>query len=126
MLVLETAVQHGTAGDDDGGDVATGRAHQKRRRGLVAAAQEDDSVNRIAANGFLNVHAGQIAEEHGSGAKIGLAEGHDGKFERQAAGFRHALLDAVRDLAEVCVARGELRPGIADSDDWAAVEDVGR
>ena len=49
-----------------------------------------------------------------------------GKFERQAAGLPHAALDVLGDGPEVGVAGRQLRPGIADADDRAAVEHVGR
>ena len=45
--------------------VAAGRAHQQRRRGLVAADQQHDAVDRIAADRLLDVHADEVAEQHG-------------------------------------------------------------
>ena len=47
-----------------------------------------------------------------------------GKLERKSAGFVHAALHELRELAEVAVAGSQLTPGIADADDRAAIEHV--
>ena len=49
-----------------------------------------------------------------------------GKLERKSAGFVHAALHELRELAEVAVAGRELGPGVADADDRTAVEQVVR
>ena len=81
-LVAIVAVQHRAAGDDDGRHVAAGRAHHQRRRGLVAAGQQHHAVERIAADRFLDIHRGQIAEQHRRRPQIGFAQRHHRKFER--------------------------------------------
>ena len=45
-LAAEIAVQHRPAGDGDGRQIAARRPHQQRRRGLVAAHQQDHPVDR--------------------------------------------------------------------------------
>ena len=40
------------------------RAHHQRRRGLVAAHQQHHAVDRVAADAFLDVHAGEVAVQH--------------------------------------------------------------
>ena len=65
VLAAELAVEHRAARDDDGRQVAARRAHQQRGRGLVAAAQQHHAVDGVAADRFLDIHAGQIAEQHG-------------------------------------------------------------
>ncbi len=94
-------------------------------RGLVAAAEQHDAVDGIGADGLFDVHADQVAVEHGRRAHVGLARGHDRELHRQPAGLPHAALHVVRDGPQVRVARRQLRPGIADADDRAAVEHVG-
>jgi len=126
VAAVEFAVEHGATGNDDGGDVATGGAHDQGGRGFVAAAHEDDAVDGIGANAFFDVHADEIAEEHGGGAKIGFASGHDGEFEGEAARFPDAAFDAFGEGAEMRIAGSELGPGVADTDDRAAVENVWR
>ncbi len=108
------------------GKIAGRGAHQQGRRGFVAAHQQDDAVNRIAADGFFHVHAGQIAEEHRGGTQQRFAERHHRKFQRKAACFPHAALYPFGDFAEVRVAGREFGPGVADADDRAAIEQVVR
>ncbi len=122
VLAGQLAVEHGPARDHDGRHVAAGRAHQQRGRGLVAAGQQDDGVDGVAADGFLHVHAGQVAREHGGGAQVGFAVGEHGEFHREAARLVDAALDVLGDLEEVRVAGREFGPGVADADDGAAVE----
>ena len=114
------AVQHRAAGDDDRRQIAARRAHDQRRRRLVAAAEQDHAVDRIAANRLLDVHRGEIAEQHRGRPQAGFAERHDRELERHAAAFPHTALDVLGDLAEVPIARGQLRPRVADADDRLA------
>ena len=120
----ELAVQHRPAGDDERRQVAACRAHDERRRGLVAAAEQDDAVDRVAADRLLDVHAREVAEQHRRRPDARLAERHHRELERHAAGFPHAALDVLGKLAEVPVARRQLRPRVADADDRPAVEDA--
>ena len=126
VLAAELAVEHRPAGDDERGQIAAGRAHHQRRRGLVAAAEQDDAVDRVAADRFLDVHAHEVAEQHRRRPQVRLAERGDGEFERQAAGFPDAALDVIGERPQMRVARRQLRPGVADADDGTAVEDIGR
>src|SRR6185295_11120698 len=80
--------------------------------------------SQLAADRLLDIHAGEISKQHRGRAKLGLAERHHGKFERETAGFVNATLHELRELAEVTVAGRELRPGIADADDGAPVEQI--
>ena len=122
ILALELAVQHRAAGDHHRRDIDAARAHDLRRRGFVATAQQDHAVERIGADRFLDIHRHQIAEQHGGRAHHRLAERHGGEFEREAAGFPDAALDRLGDLAEMGVARGYLGRRIGDADDRPAVE----
>jgi hypothetical protein len=121
---VELAVEHGAARDDDGRHVATRRAHQQRGRGLVAAGQQHDGVDRVAAHGFFHVHGREVARQHGGGPQVGLAVREHRELDRETAGFIHAALDVLGDLAKVRVARRQLRPGVADADDRLALEFV--
>ena len=82
----------------------------------------DIAVDRVAAYRFFNIHAGKVAEQHRGRAQLRLAERHHRKFEWKAAGFQHAALDELGQLAKVAVAGRQFGPGIADADDGAAVE----
>jgi hypothetical protein len=118
------AVQHRSAREHDGRQVDARRAHHAGRRRLVAADQQHDAIDRVAANRLLDVHAGEVAEQHGRGAQLRFAERHHGELEREATGLVHAVLDVLGEVTEVRVARRELRPRVADADDRPAVEDV--
>lgn len=119
-FALVMAVEHGTAAEHDGGDIGAGGAHQRGRRGLVAIGQQDDAIERVAADHLLGVHGRQVAAEHGSRAEVGFAEGDGGEFQREAAGLQDAALDRFADLAQVAVAGVELAVGVADADERAS------
>jgi hypothetical protein len=123
-MSFQLTVQHRAAGHDDGRQVDRGSAHQQGRGGLVAAHQQYHGIHRIAADGFFHVHAGQVTGQHGGWAQVGFAVGEHREFNRVAARFQDALLDVLRELAEVGVARGQFGPGIADANDWLAAEFV--
>ena len=91
VLAAELAVEHRPAGDADGRQVARRRAHQQRRRGLVAAHQQHDAVERIGADRLLDVHRGLVAEQHRRRAHQRLAEAHHRKLDREAARVEHAV-----------------------------------
>ena len=125
-LITPAAVQHGPAGNNQCGHVAGGRAHHQRRRGLVATCQQDHAIQRIGADGFLHIHGGEIAKQHRSRPHNRLAQRHHRKFQRETACFQHTALHAIGDLAEVRITRCKLRPGVADADDRAPIEQVRR
>ncbi len=125
-LASIVAVQHRAARDDERRQVATGRAHHERGRRLVAAAEQHDAVEGVAADRLFDVHADEIAEEHRRRPQARLAGGHDGKLERQPAGFPHAALHVFGELAKVPVAGRQVGPRVADADDRPAVEHVAR
>ncbi len=126
FALLVMPLKHRAARQADGRQVARSRAHHQRRRGLVAAHQQHDAVDRIAADRLLHIHAGEIAEQHGGGAQVGLAQGHHREFEGEAAGLADAALHPLGDVAEMRVAGRQFRPGVADADHRAAVEQVVR
>ncbi|CAG4924328.1 hypothetical protein LMG31841_05372 [Paraburkholderia saeva] len=73
-LAAKAAVQHRAAGDRQRGQVARCRAHQQRRRRLVATDEQDHAIHRIAANRFFDIHRCEIAEQHCSRAQIGFPQ----------------------------------------------------
>ena len=126
LFLAESPVEHRSSGDHDGRDIAARRPHEQRRSGLVATDEEHDAIERIGANGFLDVHAHEVAVEHRRRPHQGLAEGHHRKLEREAAHLVHAALDPLGEHPEVRVARGELGPGVAYPDDGTTIEQVVR
>ncbi len=91
-------------------------------RGLVAAHEQHDAVERVAADRLLDVHAGEVAVEHRRGTQQRLAQGHHRELEREAARVQHAQLHVLGERAEMRVAGRELGIGVADADDRPAVE----
>lgn len=65
FLAAPVSLELRTAGQQDRRDIRTGSAHQQRRRRLVAAAQQDHCIERVAANRLLDIHAHQVAPQHG-------------------------------------------------------------
>ena len=99
-LAAPVARQRRAAGHADGRQVDAGRAHQQRWGGLVAAHQQHHAVDGIGADRFLDIHAGEIAEQHGGGPHLGLAQRHHREFQRKPAGLVHAALDVLGEVAE--------------------------
>src|SRR5436305_3253672 len=114
--------KHGAARNADGRKPARRCAHQERRCGLVATHEQDHPVDGIATNGFFNIHAGKIAEQHCGRAKLSFAEGHDRKLQRKAAGFPDSTFHKFSNFAEVSVAGSKFRPGVAYAYHRTAIE----
>ena len=96
------------------------------RAGVVLSqpASSTTPVEGVGSDGLLDVHAHEVAVEHRRGPHQGLSQGHHGELEGEAALLVDSALDPLRQDSEVRVARGELRPGVADADDRTAVEEV--
>ncbi len=116
------AVQHRAAGDDDARDVRARGAEDAGGVRLVAPREEDDAVQRVRADGLLDVHRHQVAVEHRRRLHQRLAERHDRELHREAARLQHAALDRLGEPAQVDVAVDELRPAVADADHRPAAE----
>ena len=122
LLPAPFAAEHRSTRHTDRRDVHTGRAHHQRRCGFVAAHQQHHTVERVGADGFLHVHAGQIAVEHGGRPHQGLAERHDRELQREATGLVHPNLHLLGQRTEVAVAGRQLAEGVADANHRAAIE----
>ena len=122
LAAAPVAVQHRAAGDHDRRDVRARRAEDARGVRLVAAGEQHHAVERIRADGLLDVHRHQVAVQHRRGLHQRLAERHDGELDREAARLQHAALDGFGQPAQVDVAVDELRPRVADPDHGPAAE----
>ena len=123
---LKSAVQHGAGGQDDGGEIDAGGAHQLPGGRLVAAAQQDHSVNGVGADGFLHLHRQQVPEQHSRRPHLGFRQAHGGEFDRNAARLPNASLHEFGQVAEMELASDQFRPRVADSDDRATVKGICR
>ena len=126
VLAAELAVQHRSTGYADRRQVARRRAHQQRRRGLVATHHQHDAVEGIGADRLLDVHRRLVAEQHRRGPHQRFAQAHHRKLDGEATGIEDAVAHVLRQFAEMRVARCCLRPRVADADDRPAVELVVR
>ena len=99
-------VGHHRAGDElDRRQVGRGRAHQLRRHGLVAAADQHHRVHRLGADHLLDVHRHEVAEHHaGRAAGTPRRARSVGNSSGSAAGREHAALHRLDQLGEVPVA----------------------
>src|SRR5215472_2893873 len=122
----EPAVEHRPARHHDRRQVDAGRGHEHGRGGLIAAREQDDGVERVSPQEFFHLHGHEVAEQHRGRPHQRLAKRHGGKLKREAARLPDAALDRVSYPAQVRVAWRELRPAVRYSDDWAAVEYLGR
>ena len=78
----------------------------------------------LARNSLLGGHRGEVPPEHRGRPDLRLAEAHDRHVERHAAGLPDPVRDAPGDVAEVAVARHQVRAGIGDGDVRPAIERV--
>ena len=117
IAAVVLAVKHRPTRDHNGWHVAACRAHQQCGRCFIAAGEQHDRINRVPPDRLFDIHAGQITGQHGGRSEVRLAIGKDRKLHGIAAGFKHALFHMLGDLAEMCVAGGQLRPGVANADD---------
>ncbi len=118
------AVEHRPARHHDRRQVDGRRAHQLRRRCLVAAAEQHHPVDRIAPDRLLDVHRHQVPQQHGGRPDLGFAERGRREDERHPAGFPDAPLHVFGHVDQVTVARRQVGPGGCDADHRPAVERV--
>ena len=116
LLAAPVAAQLGTGRHIDRGQAHADRAHDQRRRGLVAAAHQHGAVDRVAAQQLFRLHREEIAVEHRRGLHEGLRQRHRRKLDRKAAGLQHAALHVLGAVAQVRVAEVDVAPGIDDAD----------
>ena len=126
LLAGIVAAEHRPGREEDHRHAGAERAHDQRRRGLVAAAHQHRAVDRLAADLLLRLHRQQVAVEHGGRLHEGFRHADRRQFDRQAAGLQHAALDVVDAALEMGVAGVEVRPGVEDADHRPADPILGR
>jgi hypothetical protein len=93
------------------------RAHDQGGRGLVAAAHQNRTIDRMAAQKFFGLHRQQIAIEHCRRLHERLGQRHCRQFDRKTSGLQHATLYVFRAFAQMRVAEIDIAPGIDNPDD---------
>jgi hypothetical protein len=119
-LALPPAIQHRTAGQDDGRDVDGGGCHQPGRRGLVTARGQDHAIERVAVQHFDEAQIGEIAVECRSRTLAGFLDRMAREFEGNAAGIANAFAHTLCQFKVMPVARRQIAAGLRDSDDRLA------
>ena len=123
-MPAKLAVEHRTAGNHDGREIATGSTHQQRRSGLIAACKQHNSINGIGANRLFHIHADKVAKHHGGRAHQSFAKRHHRELEWETPSLVNSALHVIGNAAEVRIAGRKFRPGVADADDRPAIEQV--
>ena len=116
LLAGIIAAEHRPGREEDHRHAGAERAHDQRRRGLVAAAHQHGAVDRLAADLLLGLHRQQVAVEHGGRLHEGFRHADRRQLDRQSAGLQHAALDVVDAALEMGVAGVEVGPGVEDAD----------
>src|SRR4029079_2498751 len=81
-----------------------------------ATAHQHGAVNRMAAQQFFRLHREKIAIEHRRGLHEGLRQRHRRKLDGKSAGLQHAAFHVLGAVAQMCVAKVDVAPGIDDAD----------
>ena len=119
-LAVMPAVEHRSAGEDDGGNVDRRRRHDAGRRRLVAAGRQHDAVDEIAHQDFDEAKIGEIAVERRGRPLSRLLNRVDRKFERQSPGRGDAVAHTLGEFEVMAVAGRKIGAGLGDADDRLA------
>ena len=121
LLPLVYGRHHGAAGDEHGGEVDAQCRHNHGRHNLIAAADEHQAVQLVAAGIDLDgvgdhLAAGQHAAHSHMALGKAVAEGDGVHLKGDASRLPHAVLDQLADAVEVDVPGMHLVIGIDDAD----------
>ena len=116
-LALPPAIEHGAAGEHDGGNVDGCGCHEARGRGLVAACREHDPVERVAVQHLHQPEVGQVAVERGGRALARLLNSVDRKLEADPARIPNSFFDPLGEIEVMPIAGSEVVSGLSDADD---------
>ncbi|MEY9772781.1 hypothetical protein ABIA14_005122 [Sinorhizobium fredii] len=115
-LAAIIAAQHRPGRHEDRRQVDLDRPHDGCRRGLVAAGEQHDAVDRMRADEFLDLHGEEVAVEHRRRLHIGLGERHGRQLDRKAPRLPDTALDLLGASAQMRMARVDVAPGIDNRD----------
>src|SRR5215216_6985225 len=109
------AVEHGTAGKNDGGEIDGCCRHDAGGRGLVATGGENDAVERITVKHLDEAKIGEIAIQGGSRTFAGFLDGMDREFDGNTARSGDAVSDTFGQFQMVTVARRKVAARLRDA-----------
>ena len=112
---------HGSSGNDDGGNVHTGRRHDCAGHGFVAGDHQHQTINAVRHGHGLNgisdqLAAGQRIHHALMGHGDAVTNGDGGKFHRNAAVHQDALLSRIGNAPQVEVPGNDLVEGVDHTD----------
>ncbi len=103
------------------GDIQTGQGHCAGRNGLVATNECDHAVETMAAGDQFNGIGHYLARHQGAlhalrAHRNAVSDDNAAKFHGGAASGPDAFLDMFGQVAQMNIARGDIRPGVHHRD----------
>ena len=125
-FAVPVAAQHRPRRHKNRGQIHAGRAHDERRRRLVATAHQHRAIDRVRTQQLLGFHRQQVAIEHGGRFLERFGQGDRRHLQRETAGLPYAALHFLGALAKMRVTGIDVAPGIDDRDHRLAGEILAR
>src|SRR3989442_9907263 len=121
---LELTGGDGAAVENQAGNVEASERHDAAGNGFVAADQNDESVEEVAASDKLDGIGNHLAADQRGAHPLrahgdAVGDGYRVEFKRRAAGGADTRLDVPGTLARAKVAGAEFNPSIGHADDRA-------
>ncbi|GFM87018.1 hypothetical protein PSCICO_24170 [Pseudomonas cichorii] len=120
QLAFVVTIEHGPAGQDDGGQVGGGGSHQTGRGGLVTASGQHHAIKGITVQNFHQPQIGQVAVQGRSWSTTLLGNRVDGKLHGNATCIPNTSLDPLGEFDVMAVTGCQVAAGLGDADDRAA------
>ena len=124
LFAVDAAGQHGTAADDNGGDIHTGGSHQQAGHVFIAVGHHYHAVKAVGQqHGFGRVSDQVTGDKavfhalmtHGNA----VTDGDGGEYDGRAAGHSYAQLNGIHDFIQIHMAGNDLVIGADHSDQGA-------
>src|SRR5437773_367657 len=123
-MPLELTGSDGAAIENQAGNVEASERHDAAGNGFVAANENDESIEEVAASDKLDGIGNHFAA-HQRGAHPLRAHGdavgdrYRVEFKRRATGGAYTCFDVPGKFAQVIIARADFDPGIGHADERA-------
>ncbi len=122
-MALELARRDGAAIKNQPGDIQPRQGHDAAGDGLVAADENNQGIEKIAAGHQLDGVSNDFAADERSAHALrahgnAVGDGYGVELQRSAACSTNPFLDVLCQLAKVIVARADFDPGICHAHEW--------
>ena len=107
--------QHRSGWNRDNGHIHTGRAHQLRRYGLIATANQDDGINGLSAHHLFGIERHQITQIHAGWKCKGLMHRYGWKNHGHTSGLHHAAFGSFNHLRDIAMAWIEIAESVRNA-----------